>query len=95
LRETAIDSYETLSRGVKSDLEILVDNFKTYFGKSPMDYVFEEESVFTRAQRPKEKACDYIAQMQKLAKRIPALDDGVLLRVIMKGSRPHIKASVV
>jgi len=33
--------------------------------------------------------------MQKLAKRIPALDDGLLLWVIMKGSRPHIKASVV
>jgi len=34
---------------------------------------------------------DYIAQMQKLAKRIPALDDGLLL----KGLRSHIKASVV
>jgi len=33
--------------------------------------------------------------MQKLAKRIPALDDGVLLWVIMKGLRPHMKASVI
>ena len=79
LRETAMNWYETLGRDAKSNLETLVDNFKTYFGKSPFDYVFEEESVFTRAQRPREKARDYIAQMQKLAKRIPALDDGVLL----------------
>jgi len=33
--------------------------------------------------------------MQKLAKRIPALDDGLLLRVIMKGLRPQIKGSVI
>ena len=95
LRETAIDWHETLGRDAKSNLETLVDNFNSYFGKSPFDYVFEEESVFTRAQRPREIARDYIAQMQKLAMRIPALDDGVLLWVIMKGLRPHIKASVI
>jgi len=32
---------------------------KSYFGKSPLDYVFEEESVFILAQRSKEKARDY------------------------------------
>ena len=85
----------TLSRAVKHDLETLVENFKAYYGKSPFGYVFEEESVFTRAQKPREKARDYIALMQKLAKRIPALDDGLLLWVIMKGLCPHIKASVV
>jgi len=61
LRETAVDWYETLGRDAKSNLQTLVDNFKAYFGKSPFDYVFEEESVFTRAQRPREKARDYIA----------------------------------
>ena len=95
LKETAIDWYETLSRDVKSNLDVLLENFKAYFGKSPLDYVFEDESVFTRAQRPKEKARDYIAQMQRLAKRIPALDEGLLLWVIMKGLRPQIKASVI
>jgi len=57
--------------------------------------MFEEESVFTRAQRPKEKIRDYIVQMQKLAKRIPTLDDDLLLWVILKGLRPQIKASVI
>jgi len=80
---------------MKSDMKTLLDNFKAYFGKLPLDYVFDEESVFTRAQRPREKARDYITQMQKLAKRIPALDEGLLLWVIMKGLRPQIKASVI
>jgi len=85
LRDTATDWYETLSRDVKSNLETLLDNFRAYFGKSSFDSVFEEQSVFTRAQRPREKTRDCIAQMQKLAKRIPDLDDGLLLWVVMKG----------
>jgi len=34
-------------------------------------------------------------QMQKLAKRIPGLDDDLLIWVIVKGLRPFIKASVI
>jgi len=33
--------------------------------------------------------------MQKLAKRIPALDDNLLLWVILKGLHPQIKTSVI
>ena len=33
--------------------------------------------------------------MHKLAKRIPALDDNLLLWVILRGLRPQIKASVI
>ena len=95
LKDSAIDWYENLARNVKAEWKSMTDNFKAYFGKSPLDYVFEEESVFSRAQRPHEKARDYIAQMQKLAKRIPALDDNLLLWVILKGLRPQIKASVI
>jgi len=95
LKDSAIDWYETLSRNVKVELKPLLENFKSYFGKSPLDYVFEQESVFTRAQRPKEKARDYIAQMQKLAKRIPNLAGDLLLWVILRGLRPQIKASVI
>jgi len=79
LKESAIDWYDNLSRNVKTDLKSLLDNFKAYFGKSPLHHVFEEESIFTRAQRPKEKVRDYIAQTQKLAKRIPTLNDDLLL----------------
>jgi len=80
---------------VKTDLKLLLDNFKAYFSKSPLDYVFEEESIFTRAQHPKEKVRDYIAQMQKLAKRIPTLDEDLLLWVILKGLHSQMKASVI
>jgi len=95
LKESAIDWYDTLSRNVKTDLKSLLDNFKAYFGKSPLEYVFEEESIFTRAQHHKEKVQDYIAHMQKLAKRTPTLDDDLLLWVILKGLHPQIKASMI
>ena len=95
LKEVAIDWYENLPENVKQQHDALIDNFKTYFGKSPLDYVFDEESVFSRAQKPAEKVRDYVAQMQKLAKRIPGLDDDLLIWVIVKGLRPFIKASVI
>ena len=40
---------------LKQDHEALMNNFKTYFGKTPFDYVFDEESVFTRTQKTTEK----------------------------------------
>jgi len=48
LKDSAINWYETLSGDVKADLSVLLDNFKSYFGKSALDYVFAEETVFTR-----------------------------------------------
>jgi len=47
LKDSAIDWYETLSGDVKADLNNLLDNFKSYFGKSALEYVFAEESVVT------------------------------------------------
>ena len=95
LKEVAIDWYENLPTQVKHDQEALINNFTTYFGKSPFDYVFDDDSVFNRTQKPTEKVRDYVAQMQKLAKRIPGLDDDLLKWVIIKGLRPFIKASVL
>jgi len=51
LKEVAIDWYENLPANVKQDHDALMSNFKTYFGKSPLDYVFDEESVFSRTQK--------------------------------------------
>jgi len=95
LKEVAIDWYENLPTNVKQDHDALISNFKTYFGKSPLDYVFDEESVFSRTQKASGKVRDYVAQMQKLAKRIPGLDDDLLIWAIIKGLRPFIKASVI
>jgi len=95
LKEVAIDWYENLPANAKQDQEALMNNFKTYFGKSPLDYVFDQESVFSRTQRATEKVRDYVAQMQKLAKRVPGLDDDLLIWAIIKGFRPFIKASVL
>ena len=95
LKEVAIDWYENLPANVKQDHDALMSNFKTYFGKSPLDYVFDSESVFSRTQKATEMVRDYVAQMQKLAKRIPGLDDDLLIWVIIKGLRPFTKASVI
>jgi len=51
--------YDTLSADLKNDLESLVRNFKAYFGKTELDYVFADETVFTQVQRPNEKSRYY------------------------------------
>lgn len=76
-------------------LEYFTGEFDVIFRESPFDYVFAEETVFTRVQRPKEKVSDYIAQMQKLAKRVLGLEDVILSWVISRGLRPQIKANVI
>jgi len=78
LKDSAIDWYETVSGDVKANLNVLLDNFKSYFEKSALGYDFAEETVFTCVQRPKEEVRDYTAQMQKLAKQVPALENGML-----------------
>jgi len=92
LKDSAIDWYETLTADMKNDLDSLLGNFKAYFGKTELDYVFADETVFTRVQRPNEKARNYISQMQKLAKRVPYLEDEILhwvsSEVYVRGSRP-------
>ena len=65
LKDSAIDWYDTLSTDLKSDLESLLGNFTSCFGKTELDYAFADETVFTRVQRPNEKARDYISQMHR------------------------------
>jgi len=95
LKDSAIDWYDTLATDLKNDYDSLVANFKSYFGKSELDYVFADETVFTWVQHPNEKARDYIAHVQKLAKRVPHLQDEILHWVILPGLRPWIKASII
>jgi len=52
LKDSAIDWYDTLTADMKNDLDSLLGNFKAYFGKTELDYVFADETVFTRMQRP-------------------------------------------
>ena len=95
MKDSAIDWYDTLTADMKNDLDSLLGNFKAYFKKTELDYVFADETVSTRVQRPNEKARDYISQMQKLAKRVPHLEDEILRWVILRGLRPWIKASII
>ena len=94
LRDTAIDCYETLSGDVEDDWEALKDEFHSYFGNSPLDVFLADETVFTRTQRPGEKVRDYVAQMQKLASKMPKLEDDLMLWTILRGLRPQIKSEL-
>jgi len=88
LRDSAIEWYESLPEAIKTDVSELMDSFKRFFCKSPLDTLFDAESVFTRTQQPMETVREYVAQMCKLAKRIP---DSVVIR----GLLPPIKAYVI
>ena len=95
LKEAAIDWYETLEHRVKNNWKALKEDFNAYFGKSPIDIFFAQETLFTRVQRTGEKVRDYIAQMQKLASKMPKLENDLLLWTILRGLRPQIKAVVI
>ena len=95
LENAAIDWYETLSEEVKKDWKTLKSDFDSYFGKSPIDIFFAQETLFTRVQRSGEKARDYVAQMQKLASKMPGLENDLLLWTILRVLRPQIKAVVI
>jgi len=95
LKDAAIDWYETLEQRVKKNWKALKDDFNSYFGKSPIDIFFAQETLFTRVQRSGEKVRDYIAQMQKLASKMSGLENDLLLWTILRGLRPQIKAVVI
>jgi len=95
LKDTAIDWYDMLAGDVKKNWEALKNEFHSYFGKSPLDIFLADETVFTRTQRPGEKVRDYVAQMQKLARKILKLQHDLMLWTILRGLRPQIKAAVM
>jgi len=51
--------------------------------------------VFTRVQERAEKVRDYFSVMQKLAKKIPGVDEDLLKGIIIRGLQPQIKAFVL
>jgi len=51
----------------------------------------DAEMVFTRVRRQVEKVRDYFSAMQKLAKRIPSIDDDLLRGILVRGLLPQIK----
>jgi len=55
----------------------------------------DRETVFTRVQERTEKVRDYFFAMQKLAKRIPGVDEDLLKGIIIRGLQPQIKAFVL
>ena len=73
-------------RRSRNVLESLLKEFEQYFSPSPMDQVLNTESVFNRNQKSGEKMRDYVAAMQKLACRIPAVDNDLLKCMVLRST---------
>ena len=95
LKGRAIDWYDSLATTDKETIAELLGEFEAYFCRSPLDHLFDVETVLSRTQRPSEKVRDYVAVMQKLARRMPDLDDKFLQQTILRGLLPQIKAYVL
>jgi len=76
-------------------MEELLTEFTQFFCPTDLDRVMDRETVFTRVQDRAEKVRDYFSAMQKLAKRIPGVDDDLLKGIIIRGLQPRIKAFVL
>ena len=95
LKSTALDWYDNLGDATRTEMRSLLAEFKAYFCPSELDRVLDPESLFSRVQRPQEKARDYIAHMQKLARRLPGMNEGMLRCIVVRGLRPQLKAFVL
>jgi len=76
-------------------MEELLKEFTQFFCPTDPDRVMDRETVFTREQERTDKVRDYFSAMQKLAKRIPGVDEDLLKGIIIRGLQPQIKAFVL
>jgi hypothetical protein len=95
LRDLAIDWFDGLDAGEKDTFAHIVESFKKRYVPADFDIVLAQESVFARCQKQGETARDYVAQMQKLARRLPNVTGDTLRYVIVRGLLPHVKRYVV
>ena len=95
LKDSAIDWYDNLKDEIKNDFACTIEQFRIFFCKTALDHVLDADSVFSPVQRPSERVRDYIAALQKLARRMPNLDEGILKCMVLRGLRPTIKAYVL
>ena len=95
LQHRAIDWYDTLKPQDKTTIDELLGEFNRFFCPSALEHALDAETVFTRMQRPSEKVRDYFSAMQKLAKRMPGVDEDLLQGILIRGLLPQIKAFVL
>jgi len=94
LKGSAIDWYDTQATQ-RTSMEELLKEFTQFFCPTDLDRVMDRETVFTRVQQRTVKVRDYFSAMQKLAKRIPGVDEDLLKGIIIRGLQPQIKAFVL
>jgi len=94
LKGAAIDWYDTQATE-RTSMEELLNKFTQIFCPTNLDRAVDRETVFTRVQERTKKVRDYFSAMQKLAKRIPGVDEDLLKSTIIRGLQPQIKAFVL
>jgi len=94
LKGAAIDWYDTQATP-RTSVEELLTEFTQFFCPTDLDRVMDRETVFTKVQDRREKVRDYFSAMQKLAKRIPGVDEDLLKGIIIRGLQPQIMAFVL
>jgi len=87
LKGAAIDWYDTQSTQ-RTSMEEVLAKFTQFFCPTPLDDVTDCETVFTRVQKRTANVRNYFSAMQKLAKRIPGVDDDLLKGIIIRGLQP-------
>jgi len=87
LKKAAIDWYDTQTTQ-RTSMEELLKEFTQFFCPTDLNRVMDRETVFTRVQERTEKVRDYFSAMQKLAKRIPGVDEDLLKGIIIRCLQP-------
>ena len=95
LKGVALDWYDNLGDSTRLSTRQLLSEYRGYFCPTNLDRVLDPDSIFCHLQKPQEKARDYVAVMQKLARRLPGVDEEMLRCMVVRGLRPHLKAFVL
>jgi len=95
LKGLALDWFDNLRDNTTADMHTLLAEFKAYFCPSELDHFLDPGSLFSRVQQPHEKTRDYIACMQKLARRLPGVDEETLRCVVVRALRSNLNAHML
>lgn len=95
LRGNALDWYNGVADEHKATIDGLVEAFKNYYQPTSFDVILDDDSLFSRSQKAGERTRDFVAAIQKAARRVANVTDDTVRCLIVRGLLPHIKRHVV
>ena len=94
LRDNAASWFTTLPVHTKSNLTDVLKAFRTRYGMSNLQMGKETRDLWTRRQKPNEKADDFVTDMRLGATRV-GMPDNQLEKAILQGFHPETKKLVM